>query len=694
MSRPNILFPLFVSPAALEGVGPKLCKLLEKLDIYKIRDLLWLPPVNIIDRRYSPSLGSASDGQVATLTVTIDKHIPNTRRGQPYKILAQDGTGKIEIALFNMKQEYVERTLPLHSTRIVSGKLERYRDTLQMANPDYILSPDERDSLPGLEPVYPLTAGLTNKRMRSMMLEAQRKVMDLPEWCDTAYLKQEKMPGWKAAILGQHNPQTGADIEPTSPLRRRLAYDELLANQLAIALVRQYRPKHTGLARIGDGRLRAKLIAQLPYQLTGSQSNAVAEITEDLKSPEQMLRLLQGDVGAGKTLVALLAMLAVIEAEYQATLMVPTEILARQHYANIGKLCAAIGVNCALLTGREKGKVREAILDEVKNGTTSILIGTHALFQDGVDFSRLGLAVVDEQHRFGVHQRLEISRKGDVVDMLVMTATPIPRTLLLTAYGDMAVSKLTEKPPGRTPITTRIMSLTRYDEVVEGIGRAIAKGARVYWVCPLVEDSEDSDLAAATTRHTELNTRFKGQASLIHGRMKGTEKDAAMESFSSGQTSILVATTVIEVGVDVPEATVMVIEHAERFGLAQLHQLRGRVGRSDAASTCLLLYAEPLGETATARLKIMRETEDGFKIAEEDLRLRGAGELLGTRQSGLPEFKQANLAFHNDLLLAARDDCRLIMERDPQLESERGLALRILLHLYERHQAASYIRSG
>ncbi len=694
MSRPNILFPLFASPATLDGVGPKLCKLLEKLDIYKVRDLMWLAPVNVIDRRYSPTLGSAAEGQIATVTVTIDKHIPNSRRGQPYKILAQDGTGKLEIALFNMKAEYVERALPLNSTRIVSGRLERYRDTLQMANPDYMLRLEERDTLPGLEPVYPLTAGLTNKRMRTMMTEAVGRAIDLPEWCDAAYLRQEKMPAWKAAVVGLHNPQTGADVEPTAPLRRRLAYDELLANQLAIALVRHHRPKRTGVGRIGDGQLRAKLIGQLPYKLTGSQTAAVAEIVEDLNSPNQMLRLLQGDVGAGKTLVALLAMLAVVEAGYQAALMVPTEILARQHFANISRLCAGIGVSCALLTGREKGKVREAILDDVKNGKTSLLIGTHALFQEEVEFGNLGLAVVDEQHRFGVHQRLEISRKGDVVDMLVMTATPIPRTLLLTSYGDMAVSKLTEKPPGRTPITTKIVSLSRYDEVVDGIGRAIAKGARVYWVCPLVEDSEDSDLAAATTRHIELNTRFAGQVSLIHGRMKGAEKDAAMESFSSGKTKILVATTVIEVGVDVPEATVMVIEHAERFGLAQLHQLRGRVGRSDAASTCLLLYAEPLGQTAQSRLTIMRETEDGFKIAEEDLRLRGAGELLGTKQSGLPDFKQANLAFHNDLLLTARDDCRLIMELDPQLESERGKALRILLHLYERHQAASYLRSG
>lgn len=694
MSRPSLLFSLFASPQTLPGVGPKLAKLLEKLDILKVRDLLFLAPFNLIDRSYTPALPQAQEGMIATLLVTVEQYTPPARPHQPFRIRVRNETGFLELALFNMKKQYVEQTLPLQQQRLISGRIERYRDQLQMNNPDYILLPSERSKLPPQEPVYPLTAGLTNKRLRLMIHEALKHLPTLPEWIEPHFLKQEKMPSWQEAILQLHNPQSILELDKSTTHRRRLAYDELLANQLAIALIRAHKRSRAGMSRAGKGILCTQLLGQLPFAPTACQQQARREIEADLAAPTQMLRLLQGDVGSGKTLVALMAMLTVIEAGYQAALMAPTEILARQHFASISRMCEGLPIKPALLTGREKGKAREELLAQLAGGNIQLLIGTHALFQDEVNFQNLGLAVVDEQHRFGVHQRLQITRKGEAVDMLVMTATPIPRTLLLTSYGDMAVSKLTEKPPGRTPISTKVLPLSRYDEVLEGIGRAIGSGARVYWVCPLVDESEESDLAAVTTRYTELSTRFPGQVVLAHGQQKGSERDAAMAAFAEGRASLLIATTVIEVGVDVPEASIMIIEHAERFGLAQLHQLRGRVGRGSASSSCLLLYAEPLGEIAKARLSIMRETEDGFRIAEEDLRLRGAGEVLGTRQSGLPVFRQADLSVHADLLATARDDANLILQRDPELMSDRGSALRILLHLYERQAAANYLRSG
>ncbi len=695
MSRPAILFPLFAPVTGINGVGPKLAKMLERLGVTKVRDLAWLAPLNFIDRRYRPTLREAVEGQVATITVQIERQTPPSRPGQPYRVLARDETGRIELALFNLPPEYVERLLQPGAVCVISGRLDSWQGRLQMANPDYVVPVDvAEERIPPVESVYPLTAGLTNKRLRTLVQEALARVPDLPEWCDPAFMQQERFPGWKEAVDRLHHPDSARELEPTHPVRRRLAYDELLANQLALGLIRQHNRARPGISRTGDGHLRAALLATLLFTPTACQTHAVTEIVADLESPTQMLRLLQGDVGSGKTLVALLAMLAVIEAGHQAALMVPTEILARQHLETLTRLCTHLPLTIALLTGREKGKTRAKILDDLQEGRIHLLIGTHALFQDEVTFHSLGLAVVDEQHRFGVHQRLALTRKGDAVDMLVMTATPIPRTLLLTAYGDMAVSKLTEKPPGRQPVTTRSVSLGRLDDVIAAVGRALATGQRVYWVCPLVEESEELDLAAATSRFTELQQHFGAAVVLAHGRQKAAEKDAAMEAFATGTASLLIATTVIEVGVDVPEATIMVIEHAERFGLAQLHQLRGRVGRGAGASSCLLLFGEPLGEVARARLTILRETEDGFRIAEEDLRLRGAGEVLGTKQSGLPEFHHADLLVHNDLLLAARDDTRLILERDPGLTTPRGQALRTLLHLHERQQAANLLRAG
>ncbi|HSR56003.1 MAG TPA: ATP-dependent DNA helicase RecG, partial [Alphaproteobacteria bacterium] len=544
----------------------------------------------------------------------------------------------------------------------------------------------------------PLTQGLSPKTLNRAVSAALEMAPDLPEWLDGALITRESWAPWKAAIQGAHRPDDTGDLEPETPTRRRLAYDELLANQVAMALVRLHMRRQGGRATASNGDLRARAIAALPYRLTGAQEDALKEILTDMNAEARMLRLLQGDVGSGKTVVAALAMLEAIGAGRQAALMAPTEILARQHLSAITPLFEAAGARVALLTGRNKGAPRRHLLEDLKAGNIDALVGTHALIQEDVAFADLAFAVVDEQHRFGVAQRLQLAAKGRGTDVLVMTATPIPRTLTLMAYGDLDVSRLMEKPAGRRPVDTRTLPLTRLDEVIDGIGRAIAPGAeggrRVFWVCPLVAESEALDLAAAEERFAALERRFPRQVGLVHGRMKGPEKDAAMAAFAEGRIRILVSTTVIEVGVDVPEATVMVIEHAERFGLAQLHQLRGRIGRGSEASACLLLYGSGLTQTARERLRILRETDDGFRIAEEDLRLRGAGEILGTRQSGLPDFRVADIAAHGDLMEMARDDAALLLEKDPGLGTARGEALRVLLYLFERDAAVAYARSG
>ncbi|MEE2980538.1 MAG: ATP-dependent DNA helicase RecG [Pseudomonadota bacterium] len=693
-ARPKILFPLFAEVTALTGVGPRIGKLIERLAGPRVVDLLWHLPSGLIDRRFAPKIAEAPDGRVATITVTIDGHEPPTVKRRPYKVRCSDDSGDMVLVFFHGREDYLTKTLPIGQKRVVSGRVEHFSGDIQMVHPDHMAPLSQLASLQTLEPVYPLTEGLTPKPLGWAIAASLKRAPALEEWVDKGYLAQQKWRGWRDALGAVHAPDNEAALEADNPDRQRLAFDELLANQLAIALVRAHQKRAAGRPLHGDGGLRAKVTEALPFAFTASQTQAIDEIAADMAGELRMMRLLQGDVGSGKTVVALFAMLAAVEAGTQAALMAPTEILARQHLEVLTPLAEAAGLRVGLLTGRDKGKARDAVLHGLASGDIDIAIGTHALFQKGVEFRDLGLAVIDEQHRFGVHQRLTLGSKSDAAHMLVMTATPIPRTLMLTAYGDMDASRLTEKPAGRQPIDTRTLPLGRLDDVVDGVARAIAQGARVYWVCPLVDESEAVDLAAATERHMALRLRFGDRVRLIHGQMKGTDKDAAMAAFAAGDIDILVATTVIEVGVDVAEATVMVIEHAERFGLAQLHQLRGRIGRGAAASTCLLLYAQPLGETARARLNILRETDDGFRIAEEDLRLRGAGEVLGTRQSGLPAFHMADLAIHGELLAAARDDARLILGRDDRLETPRGQALRTLLYLFERDAAVKYLRSG
>ncbi len=693
--RPEILFPLFGDVDKLSGVGPRIRQGLERLAGTRVVDLLWHLPVSLVDRGWEPNVADLLDGRVATLTVTVGKHQKPPNRRVPYRIPCSDDSGKITLIFFHGVPKYLKEQLPEDETRIISGRVEFYDGKPQMTHPDYILKPEDKNSLPAVEPVYPLTQGVTNKTLVRAIQGALERAPDLPEWLDEAYLKVQKWPGWRAAIEAVHRPATNTALDPDSPARARLAYDELLANQLALALVRHHARKRKGRAIAATGKTRTRILAALPYQLTASQETTLQEIDADMAAPDAMLRLIQGDVGSGKTIVAFLAMISAVEAGAQAALLAPTEILARQHFAGLSVLGEAAGVKIELLTGRNKGKSREAILQRLKAGEIDMLIGTHALIQEDVAFADLALAVIDEQHRFGVYQRLALAGKGSPApDVLVMTATPIPRTLTLTIYGDMEVSRITEKPPGRQPIETRVVSLSRLNEVVESIARAVDAGRRAYWVCPLVEESEVIDLAAAEARAAALKERLGAKVGLVHGRMKAAEKDAAMAAFVAGDTQVLVATTVIEVGVDVPEASIMIIEHAERFGLAQLHQLRGRVGRGPEKSSCVLLRADEMGQAARARLQVMRETEDGFLIAEEDLRLRGAGELLGTRQSGFPRFRVADIAEHGELLATAGDDARLVMARDPDLKGERGEKLRALLYLFERDTAIGYLKSG
>ena len=694
MSRPEILHPLFAALASLPGIGPRREALIARATGgTRAIDLLWHLPEGVIDRTARPRLDAAVPGQVATLEVTVRRRREPRSDAAPWVITVEDGTGELDILLFGRGGVRAER-LPLGARRLISGELKLDRGRLTMPHPDFILAPERAEELPAIEPVWRLTAGLKPWEMRRAVAAALARLPDLPEWADPALVRREGWPGWAEAVRAAHRPGSAAALAPEHPARARLAYDELFAQQVALALSRRRFRTLRGRALVGDGRLRAAALAAFGHDLTPAQQRALAEIDADLAAPVRMLRLLQGDVGAGKTIVALLAMLRAVEAGAQAALMAPTELLARQHHATVARLCEAAGLRAVLLTGRERGRAREAALAALAEGSAAIAIGTHALFQEAVAFRDLALAVIDEQHRFGVHQRLLLSAKGGDVDVLVMTATPIPRTLLLTAWGDMDVSRLTGRPPGRGRVATLAKPAAKLAEVVEAVGRRIAAGARVYWVCPLVSESEETDLAAAQARHADLARHFPGRVGLVHGRMKGPAKDAAMADFAAGRTAILVATTVIEVGVDVPEASVIVIEHAERFGLAQLHQLRGRVGRGTEASYALLLYDEPLTETARRRIETLCATDDGFAIAEADLDLRGGGEALGTRQSGPPQFRLADLPAHKDLIAVARDDAALLLARDPDLASPRGAAVRLLLHLFERDAVIGTLRAG
>lgn len=694
VSRPEALFPLFAGLETLPGVGQKAARAFESLGIARPKDLLYLLPHSGVDRALRPSVRDVVPPATLTVEVEIGQHVPSRRKGGPYRVHVRDRQVEFLLVYFHARTEALQRLLPTGQRRLVSGKVELFDGIAQMVHPDHVLRLEEGHDIPAYEPVYPLAAGLTQRVVGKAAQAALTRLPVVSEWIDGSLMAREGWPAWPEALQSAHAPATAAGLAFTHPARLRLAYDELFAHQLTLSIARSRLRRSKGVETRGTGALRDKILKSLPYDPTGAQIRASAEIAADMAQPLRMNRLLQGDVGAGKTLVAFLALLIAVEAGGQGVMMAPTEILARQHFEGLAPLARAAGVRLELLTGRDRGADRVMKLEDLAMGRIPLLVGTHAVFQKDVEFKDLRLAVVDEQHRFGVAQRMELGAKGAAVDVLVMTATPIPRSLALATHGDMDVSVLDEKPAGRKPIRTAMVSAERLDEVVEHLRKAVAEGRQAYWVCPLVEESEIVDYASAEERFRSLRAALGDSVGLVHGQMPPAEKDAAMARFVAGETAVLVATTVIEVGVNVPNATIMVIEQAESFGLAQLHQLRGRVGRGEAASTCLLLYQAPLNETGRRRLTTIRDTEDGFRIAEEDLAMRGAGDLIGTAQSGLPRFRVADLERQASLMALAQSDARKLLLDDPDLSGPRGKAARMLLWLMDQDRALRLMGVG
>ena len=694
-TRPEILFPIFGEMTGLAGVGPGLARKFIGLNITRPRDLLFTLPHSAVTRKARRSISDAVPPEIVTVEIEIRQHHPNQIKGRPYRILVQDENTSFHLVFFHPRADWLRKTLPLGQRRLVSGKVEIFDGIAQMVHPDYILRPEDGDQIPGFEPIYPLTAGLSQKAVAKAAQSALTKLPALQEWIEPGLKAKHGWADWQKAVNQGHNPQELSDLFPSAPARLRLAYDELLAHQLTLALARTKLARVRGVASKATGVLQNQVLKHLPYQMTNAQERVIGEILADLASGHRMNRLLQGDVGSGKTIVALMALLAAVEAGGQGVLMAPTEILVRQHLYSLQPLATHAGVNMEILTGRDSGKERAKKLDAVASGQVQILLGTHAVFQKDVHFNDLRVAVIDEQHRFGVRQRMSLGQKGAAVDVLVMTATPIPRSLALAQYGDMDVSVLDEKPVGRKPIQTVVLPIGRTDEVIARLKQAIAAGQQAYWVCPLVNESELVDWTAAAERYRVLSSILGADAvGLVHGQMPVAEKDAAMARFVAGETNVLVATTVIEVGVDVPNASIMVIEQAEKFGLAQLHQLRGRVGRGSTQSSCLLIYTPPLGKVGEQRLRAMRKSNDGFELAEEDLRLRGAGDMLGVQQSGLPKFRIADLETQTELMKTAQQDARMLLNSDPDLTSKRGQAARVLLYLMDQDEAIRLMTVG
>lgn len=689
------LTSLFLAPARLpKGARKDTIELIAKVASGKlVRDLVFLPPNSAIDRRLRVPIAETNEGDIATIEAEVDGHMP-AYKNLPHRIRLRDETGFLTVTYFRGNEEMLKRMWPVGQTRLVSGEIKFYEGMRQMLHPDHVVDPSKGEAPPAVEPIYPLTQGLSGRMLSRTILAALDTLPEAPEWLEASTVKAHDWPDFRTALEHIHRPTSPEDVMAESAFRTRLAYDELFARQCALRLRRVHRRKDPGRSVVGDERFTKLMLSSLPFSPTGAQARAVREIYEDMAEPAPMLRLLQGDVGSGKTLVAALAMARAAEAGLQSALMAPTDILARQHGVTLQPLLEAAGISMAVLTGRDKAKERRAILERLATGEISVVVGTHALFQDDVRFNDLGLIVIDEQHRFGVSDRMRMVSKGFAPHVLVMSATPIPRTLALSIHGDMDLSVLDEKPAGRQPIATAAMPTTRIEDVIQGVDEARRRGERAYWVCPLIEESEAIDLPAVIDRHKELQARFGKGVEIVHGQMSTTAREAAMDRFRSGESFLMVATTVIEVGVNVPEATIMVIENAERFGLAQLHQLRGRVGRGDRRGSCVLLWKPPLGEQAKERLDALRRNDDGFAIAEIDFKLRGAGDMLGTQQSGLPPFRLVSPEAHSDMLGAADKEARLAVERDPDLTGKRGAAIRLALQLFGYAEAAELARSG
>lgn len=690
--------PLFASLETLSGVEGRRKNLFYRLIGNRVVDALLHLPANVIQYRPIQLITDAQVSENIIIELDVMSHVPNAYRTKPYKIICTDGKNMVELVYFNAIKPYLLKLYPIGARKIIVGKIDRYLSQATIAHPDAVLDKASNAHLITHEVIYPLTTGITNKCVQRVINQALLRLPNFPDWLDTATCQQHGWPSWREAILATHAPKSTNDLSLDSKYRQRLAFDEFFSHQLGLQLARHHQLRaQPGIAQAGNGYLIQRLLAELPFELTDAQKQVVGEIFQDMAAPHSMSRLIQGDVGSGKTVVALLAMLKSVESGYQAAILAPTDILARQHATTIIELVEKLGVKAVLLTAREKGKARTKILEQLKNGEINLLIGTHAIIQDTVDFKNLGLAVIDEQHRFGVEQRLQLSAKGYNTDVLAMTATPIPRTLQLANYGDMDVSIIAQKPAGRLPIQTKVISHNRLDEIIDGLKRMLEEGAKIFWVCPLVKESEALDLSAAEERFIHLQGIFGSRVGIVHGQMKPQEKDAVMDCFINQSVDILIATTVIEVGVNVPAATIMIIEHAQRFGLAQLHQLRGRIGRGNQQGTCILLYGKQLTQVGKKRLETMRETSDGFKIAEADLQLRGSGDVLGTRQSGMPGFKIADFVEYPELcsklLSLANKEARRICQEDPYLNGPKGEALALLLRIFGRDEAMKYTRS-
>ncbi len=670
---------IFSSILTIPSIGENVAAALHRLHIREVKDFLFHFPSNVILKKINPALRFLVGGEQITSMVTIEEVSPPQKfsRRHPFKIICSNETGFISLVYFNYQPSYLLKTIKVGQQKIISGKVEKFNNELTMPHPEFVLNASEVSQVPAQSVIYPLTYGIVSKQISKYVDFAISK-LHFPEWHETNLLNEKNWVSFKESIYQIHQ---GNSLGLECKFKERLSFDELLANQIGLGLIRKSRHRQIGNALNFHGHKAKKLLEILGFSLTNGQKQVLAEIESEQKSPHRMMRLLQGDVGSGKTLVALIFALNSVESGFQNAFMAPTDILASQHFEWISKNCAGLA-NVAILTGKIKGKKRTECLAKLEKGEIDILIGTHALFQERVIFKNLGSIVIDEQHRFGVNQRENLAKKGNSPDILSMSATPIPRTLTMTHYGDMEISILNEKPAGRMPIDTRIISTAKIDEIIASLKNLLQKGEKIYWICPLIEEAEKDeeknfekeDLAAAKARFETLNRHFAGQVGLVHGKMKSLEKDAVMEKFINNEIQILVATTVIEVGVDVPDATIMIIEQAERFGLSQLHQLRGRVGRGSKASNCLLLYGPQISQIGLQRLKIMKESNDGFYIAEQDLALRGSGDILGTKQSGLMEFKIADFAndfFHCQKLLSqAKDVATKIINEDPSLNSK------------------------